>query len=295
MEESSLTRRVPAHSATTGAPDHRAATSTPPPKDRRPCDHRAGDQPRYHRACGGHVDVRSRKAAPDDRAGAGPHRRPRRRLRRPLAVDTLSTDEVAFMLAARSAGSPAQRSRRRRSGARCRSRPAPTAGRDDRPSARWSSTLDEFLASMRRRVDEGHVGLPPEVAVRGEILLMADAGLLPGLPAMVADGVHTVGADVPPGWYVIWNVAECSWAHLDSDGDVLDKNFVRRPREPRSTSLGATTRSDPSTAAAGSGSTKAGSRRGFRKCAVTSTRHLRAPPSPDLFTERRRGAARHRC
>ncbi len=80
---------------------------------------------------------------------------------------------------------------------------------------------------MRRRVDEGNFGQPPAAAVRGEVLVMYDAGLLPGLPPMVADGVHTVNDDMPPGRYVIWDVAECSWERRDSDGDVLANNFIR--------------------------------------------------------------------
>ena len=116
--------------------------------------------------------------------------------------------------------------------------------------------LDEFLETMRRRVDEGNFGQPPAAAVRGEVLVMYDAGLLPGLPPMVADGVHTVNDDMPPGQYVIWDVAECSWERRDSDGDVLANNFIRlagrsRGRHPRRT----TTSSAPRTAAAGSSST----------------------------------------
>ena len=87
--------------------------------------------------------------------------------------------------------------------------------------------LDEFLRTMRRRVDEGNFGQPPAAAVRNEVLVMHDAGLLPGLPAMVADGVHTVNEDMPPGVYVIWDVAECSWERRDSDGDVVANNFIR--------------------------------------------------------------------
>ena len=45
---------------------------------------------------------------------------------------------------------------------------------------------------------------------------------------MVADGVHRVNEDMPPGLYVIWDVAECSWERRDSDGDVLANNLVRR-------------------------------------------------------------------
>ena len=146
-----------------------------------------------------------------------------------VPADTLSTDEIAFMLTG-AFGRLLQRNDLAGVGPALDAvlaQPLPPDVTIDHPLD-GPQPLDEFLETMRRRVDDGNFGQPPAAAVRAEVLLMADAGLLPGLPPTVADGVHTVGVDVAPGLYVIWDVAECSWAHLDSDGDVLDRNFVRR-------------------------------------------------------------------
>ena len=146
-----------------------------------------------------------------------------------VPADTLSTDEIAFMLTG-AFGRLLQRNDLAGVGPALDAvlaQPLPSDVTIDHPLD-GPQPLDEFLETMRRRVDDGNFGQPPAAAVRAEVLLMADAGLLPGLPPTVADGVHTVGVDVVPGLYVIWDVAECSWAHLNSDGDVLDRNFVRR-------------------------------------------------------------------
>ena len=143
-------------------------------------------------------------------------------------VDTLSTDEIAFMLAG-AFGRLLQRDDLSGVGPALDAvlaQPLPSDVTIDHPLD-GPQPLDEFLATMRRRVDEGNFGQPPAAAVRGEVLVMYDAGLLPGLPPMVADGVHRVTDDMPPGQYVIWDVAECSWERRDSDGDVLANNFIR--------------------------------------------------------------------
>jgi hypothetical protein len=143
-------------------------------------------------------------------------------------ADTLSTDEIAFMLAG-AFGRLLQRNALSGVGPALDAvlaQPLPSDVTIDHPLD-GPQPLDEFLETMRRRVDEGNFGQPPPAAVRGEVLVMYDAGLLPGLPAMVADGVHKVNEDMPPGLYVIWDVAECSWERRDSDGDVVANNFIR--------------------------------------------------------------------
>lgn len=47
-----------------------------------------------------------------------------------------------------------------------------------------------------------------------------------GIPNTLFGGSHTVGTDVEPGTYVVFDVEGCYWERLDANGEIIDNNFV---------------------------------------------------------------------